>query len=191
MLASVRQAMPYALVTHMTDKATPKLDADVRVEAAQNLPLMTYRMRHLAGLPAGEWVILDTDVVVQRDLAGVANGYDACLTRREVCYDRDGNNVAEWMPYNTGVMWCNSPAFWRDAYKVCGKLPERLQKWYGDQVSVRLVAESGRHKVREVDVNPWNYSPEREDEDVSGVAVVHYKGKRKGWMRCRSQATQS
>lgn len=193
MVASVRNVMPGASIWMMTDADTPEVDCDHRVQSPQDIPFMTYRMRHLAALPPGKWVILDTDVIVQRTLEGVLGKHDACLTRREMVLDQDGNNVAEWMPYNTGVMWCRNPEFWRDAYKVCAKLPDKLQNWYGDQVAVRLVAESGRYRMGEVNVDPWNYSPEYADEDVSHKAVVHYKGRRKDWMRkrCHSLLTQS
>jgi hypothetical protein len=193
MVASVRRVMPRSRIVHMADPKTPSIAGiDVRINSPQDIPIMVYRLRHLAGLGAGEWLILDTDVVVQRPLEGVLGEHDVCLTRREVCLDRDGNNVAEWMPYNTGVMWCRNPEFWRAAYKVCAKLPPKLQDWYGDQVAVRLAVESKRFKVREVSVDPWNYSPESENEDVSQKAAVHYKGKRKGWMlKWASQTTQT
>jgi len=193
MVASVRKAMPSARIVHMSDSKTPSVaGVDARINMPKEIPIMVYRMRHLAGLGAGEWLILDTDVVVQQSLEGVLGEHDACLTKREVVLDRDGNNVAEWMPYNTGVMWCRNPEFWRAAYAVCRQLPPKLQDWYGDQVAVRLVVESKRFRVREVSIDPWNYSPERENEDVSQKAAVHYKGKRKGWMlKWASQTTPS
>lgn len=186
-VTSVRKTMPGVPILLMTNAETPSIGEDIRQERAGSGGLMTYRMDHLAALPDGEWLILDTDVIVQRDLRPLlpAGEWDVALTRRTVQFDVDGNNIAETMPYNTGVMVCRSARFWEQCAKVCWKLPSQLHRWYGDQYAVRIVADQGEFDVLELPVDPWNYSPEYMAEDVASKFVVHYKGKRKEWMRGR------
>lgn len=183
MCASVRRAMPGAKLLHMTDAVTPVVTGCER----QELPydgerLMTYRLQHLA-VPDEPMLILDTDVIVQTNLEPVMElRFDVALTKRtgEIMYQ--GRNVAELMPWNTGVMFSKCPAFWRECADSCARAPKAVQIWWGDQISVRLAVDSGRYRVVELPVDSFNYTPSDEAEDVSTRHVVHYKGDRKPWM---------
>lgn len=145
---------------------------------------MTFRMMHLSEL-AGEWITLDTDIIVLKDLREVFNkGYDfdVALTRRYgKILDQDGIDIVAYMPYNTGVMFSRNRQFWKDAYKALLKMPESAHKWWGDQLSVRLAVESNRYNVLELNCDEYNYSPNSEKENKD-VYVLHFKGKRKDWM---------
>jgi hypothetical protein len=186
MVASARAAMPAAEIVQMTDQSTaavPGVDAVIRRDW-DNRKMMLFRLAHLAALERPASVILDTDVIVQRPLDPVfERPFDVALTiRHEPIKDLDGVNITPRMPYNTGVMFSRQPRFWAEALEYCRQLPESHHDWYGDQLSVKHLADSRRFDVLELPCDEYNYSPRTEDEDVTGRYAVHYKGARKEWM---------
>ena len=183
MCRSVRKWMPEATLLHMTDRSTPRIDGCLRQEMPYDGErLMTYRLRHLA-VPKKPMIVLDTDVVVQADLEPVFDQkFDVALTKRHGRIMYNGTDIVPLMPWNTGVMFSKSRAFWRECAESCAKAPEKIQQWWGDQVSVKLAVDSCRYKVLELPVEKFNYTPATESEDVSARYVVHYKGPRKQWM---------
>jgi hypothetical protein len=181
-MAASAKRLGYGLV-QMTDErspAVPGVDAVTRL-AWDGERLMTYRLQHLAAL-AGPALIVDTDVMIVRDVRAVwEREFDVALTRRTgPALDPTGVDLAEVMPYNTGVMFSRSQAFWQRCYDLCREFPPEAQRWYGDQYAVRFAAPE--FNVLELPVDPYNYSPATPEEDVSGKLIVHYKGKRKDWM---------
>lgn len=179
MAQSVRQ-FGYDLI-QMTDDDTEPVDkwCEVRRIPWDGKRLMTYRMRHLAELHVPAMVV-DTDVILRKPVADIwQRDFDVALTKRDVVLDTTGHNVAEEMPYNTGVMFCREPAFWAMAWKRCSELPMAAQDWYGDQLSVAYTAPF--FKTLELPCDEWNYSPKTAD-DLPDVRVWHFKGKRKQWM---------
>lgn len=182
LMAASAKRLGYALV-QMTDERTsavPGVDAVVRLPW-DGERLMTYRLQHLAAL-AEPALIVDTDVVFVRDVRHVwEQEFDVALTRRDgPALDPNGVDLAEVMPYNTGVMFSRSQPFWQRCHELCSGFPPEVQRWYGDQYAVRFAAPE--FKVLELAVDPYNYSPGSADEDVSQRYVVHYKGPRKEWM---------
>jgi hypothetical protein len=190
MVASVKAAMPGTEIVQMTDQATapvPGVDSVVRQDWDGN-KLMIYRLAHLAALGRTECVVLDTDVVVQRSLAPVFDqAFDVALTvRHEPVKTLDKTrNLTPEMPYNTGVMFSREPRFWQAALETCRGLPEKQHDWWGDQLSVKAVADSRQFNVLELPCDVYNYSPRTEDEALEGRHAVHYKGARKVWMKRR------
>jgi len=183
MVKSVLKAMPDAIIIQMTDMVTPQIKGVSSViRKPYNGLLMTFRMQHLADLD-GEWITLDTDVIVKKDLRSVFNNdFDVALTKRYgAIFDSDGNDVAKIMPYNTGVMFSRNKIFWKNAYKLLLTMPVSAHQWWGDQLSVRMCAESAKFKLLELDCAEYNYTPESE-KDNKDVFVLHFKGKRKDWM---------
>ena len=184
MVRSVKRSMPSAHVVQMTDDASPIVPG---VDWSLHKPydgerLMTYRLEHLADAPPGPMVVLDTDVIVQRDLSPLfLEKWDVCLTERTgPILDKSGTDVAKLYPYNTGVMLSRSSSFWSDCYEWCKRASDELQRWYGDQAAV--VAMAGKYETSTLPCDPFNYSPGRPNEDLKDKVVVHFKGRRKEWM---------
>jgi hypothetical protein len=182
LMAASAKRLGYALV-QMTDERTP---AVASADEVLRLPwdgerLMTYRLAHLAALD-GPALIVDTDVLFMRDVQHVWDRpFDVALTRRTgPALDPNGVDLAEVMPYNTGVMFSRSQAFWRRCHELCRGFPEEVQRWFGDQYAVRFAAAD--FSVLELPVDPYNYSPATPEEDVAQRYIVHYKGERKAWM---------
>ena len=189
MVASARAAMPAAEIVQMTDRVTaaiPGVDTVIRRDW-DNQKMMIFRFAHLAELERPASIFLDTDVIIQRPLEHVfEKAFDVALTiRHEAIKDLDGINITGQMPYNTGVMFSRQPRFWSEALKYCRQLAESHHDWYGDQLSVKHLADTGTFDVLELPCDQYNYSPRTEDEDVGGRYAVHYKGLRKEWMRRR------
>ena len=163
-------------------------DAALGSGLVQRLPwngkhLMEYRLRHLAALPEGDVIILDTDVIVQADIGKVFGlPFELALTVRDKpVLDSQGVDLARVMPYNTGVMFSRCRRFWVACREWLVAQPSGAWEWYGDQMAVAALAD--RYDVLKLHCDNFNYSPESEQEDVKNRLVVHYKGeRRKAWM---------
>lgn len=184
MVDSVRRTMPGATVVQLTDQVTsavPGVDEIIRKD--YDGKLMTFRMRHLAGLE-DEFITLDTDVIVRRDLRPLFDAsFDVALTMRETPVTSiNGVDLAKEMPYNTGLMFSRNPRFWQEAYAVLMRLDPDTHRWWGDQLSVKVVAESGRYMVKELPCDEYNYTPRNRLDMPETACMIHYKGERKQWM---------
>lgn len=191
MVESVKRHMPTVPIIHMRDEHTPQIGDVTQIIPWDGERLMTYRLRHLAALPKGDVVTLDTDLIVQKDLRPVFHRpFAVALTKRKgPIYGGDGKDITEAMPYNAGVCFTKTPDFWRDCYAWIQEQSEALQTWYGDQYALKHFAQ--KYDALDLDCGHWNYTPGTAREDVSAKAIVHYKGNRKQWMvdRWRSQTT--
>lgn len=183
MVASVKEAMPNAVITQLTDMNT---DIIKGVNSVIRKPfkgfLMQYRLEHLVAL-RGEWVSLDTDIIVKKDLKKVFNNeFDVALTKRtQSIISPDGMDVAKVMPYNAGVMFSRNHEFWEDALTYLKTLSDQDKTWWGDQLAIKHIADKKYYKVHELDCSEYNYTPKNKDERKD-VFVYHFKGERKSWM---------
>lgn len=180
----VQKAMPRANIVQMTDSVTPAVAEPLRMPW-DGLHLMTYRLAHLAALPATDTLIIDTDVIVQRDISALFDEkFDVALTRRDKSIMWRGIDVGALMPYNTGVMLSRKPEFWEKCHAWCSKAQEEIQNWFGDQMAVKAVVSKPGFDVALLPCEEYNYTPGSVLEDVSDRAIVHYKGAagRKQWM---------
>jgi hypothetical protein len=140
--------------------------------------LTMFKMEHLANLE-GEILILDTDIIVQKDLSPVFSfDFDVALTWRDgPIWADNGQDLAKIMPINCGVMFSRSPDFWKHCLEWSREHPGG---WYSDQFAV--AANWRRFNVLRLNCDNFNHTPNSKAEDVSKRYVVHYKGKRKAWM---------
>lgn len=183
MIASVLKKMPGVEIVQLTDLVTPQIKGTSSVIRKQfNGYLMTFRMEHLSKLNFN-WISFDTDIIVNEDLSDVFDhNFDVALTKREgILLDERGQDIIAAMPYNTGVMFSKHQGFWKDAYNTLLKMPESAHKWWGDQLSVRLVADSKKYDVLDLPCDVYNYSPKSKD-DHKKCKVLHFKGERKDWI---------
>lgn len=183
MVESVLNAVKGANVIQLTDEHTPIIKGvNSVVRKRFNGQIMLFRMQHLADL-RGEWITLDTDMIIKKDLSSVFdNDFDVALTRRYgSIFDKNGVDIVKLMPYNNGVMFSRNHEFWREALHSINFMDDELKKWWGDQVAVKEIAESGRYNVLELDCAEYNYTPKDADERKD-VYVYHFKGQRKEWM---------
>jgi len=179
MVESVRRHHPGVKLVQMSDLDTDCI-ADEVIRRPYDGRMMTFRLEHLAAYPHTRMLILDDDCVVKAPL-NVGWDFDVALTRRTVACHFDGVNMAEVCPYNTGVMFSTGTDFWKVSANVCRALPDRFQRWWGDQMAVAVTAKRGGYSVLELDANRYNWTP-KSREDTSDALVWHYKGLRKEWL---------
>lgn len=188
LIASVRRTMPGVPVVHLTDDVTLAIQG---VDETQRRPytdglvalgcLLAY-----AAVGYGDWLFVDTDVIVQRDVRHVFTDGEfnvAVADRAGTLTPQDeGWKSLAAQPFNKGVVFSRCPAFWRDAADTCRLLKPGRQAWMGDQDAMNRVIEAGKYHVA-VLPNSYNYPPKAQDDDVRDKHVLHYKGRlRKAWM---------
>jgi hypothetical protein len=189
MVASAKDVLGLPII-QMSDDETPEVPGVTHVvRIKREIPLMPYRLMHLASFGHDEMLILDTDIIVKKPVDDVWDRkFDVALCQRKdkFCFDTvTGKNVANMMPFNTGVMFSRSNTFWAEAAIWLCDQPD-YHDWYGDQMAVAEVCRGGKHHVLLLPGEEFNWSPLTES-DTSGARIWHYKGKfRKAWMSSRS-----
>lgn len=167
--------MPGVEIVQLTDETTPAVvGCTVLRKAWTHQNPMVFRMEHLADMD-GEVLCLDTDCIVQADVAGVFSlPFDVALTFRDkpVIDPESGRDLTKFMPFNTGVIFSRSKAFWLECLD---RLPRQDLGWYADQLVVAKVAE--KFDVLKLHTDNFNYTPREASENVGNRLIVHYKGK--------------
>lgn len=184
LVSSTKRVMPGVEVWQLTDGDTPKVKGiDGCVRLAVRMPMAVRRMR-LHAMLDGDWLFVDTDVVVQKDVRGVFESpFLVAVTDRVGSIWEHSPDVKD-MPYNMGVTFSRSPEFWKDVTQRLLKEPAHLQQWCGDQLVVcRLVKEKheqwGPGAAKVLPGHVYNFTPDKSGVDASHAALLHFKGPRK------------
>lgn len=188
MVRSVRAAMPGAAITQFTRlddverHRVPDVDQLIVRPAA---PMALAVLEAYASAGAGEWLFLDTDVVVQHDVRDVFSDPEfdiAVATREGTLKPKEiGSKFMAGMPYNKGVAFSRTGAFWSAAAARLRAATAADQAWMGDQRATNDTIATGTFRVK-VLPNHYNYPPFKRTENVSAKAILHFKGPRKAWM---------
>lgn len=185
MIKSIRKTHANARIYQITDGATQKSPGvDGVTRSGQLLPLMTFGLEGLLCLPDEPLIVIDTDVVIQRNLDHVFDEpFDLGVTRRYRAVTIQGESKPHDTPYNGGILFSRNAATVRALYDACLEEPEAKQDWFGKEYAMKRIAEERRLKVKEFPGLEYNFSPDSKNENVDDKYVVHYKGKsRKHWM---------
>ena len=186
-IASVRKAMPGVEVFHLTDADTPMVEgADGVKRVDVKLPMAVRRMMHNAQLD-GDWLLIDCDIIIKKDVRHVFDeSFDVALTDR-IGTDMEGTSYGKAMPFNMGVAFSRSPAFWQRVIRHMSSLPMDLQSWTGDQLVVCAMVRQGLADDFKVKILPgltYNYPPlSVDDPRMENAAIVHFKGARKKFIK--------
>jgi hypothetical protein len=80
LVREVRQVMPSARIVQLTDQRTDRLPGVDDVRRCEHGPMLQRRMEHYAACD-GEWLLVDTDVSVRKDVTDVFEhgGFDVAL----------------------------------------------------------------------------------------------------------------
>lgn len=180
LIASAKKHMPQAGLYQLTrDRVTQLPGAEV-LRIPGDMPMGARRITHYASLK-GNWLFLDTDVLLREDVSSVfEKPFDIALASRDGTI-WEGTEYAKAMPYNFGVVFSRGPAFWQEALKHLKRLAPRLQEWEGEQMVTCEMARRGKFSV-EILSSRYNFTPATKDEDVSDKAILHCKGDRKAWL---------
>ena len=184
MLGSAKRAMPDVECVQFTDAKSPLVYGADRLVRRPHGKMLERRLEHYADC-AGEWLLVDTDAVINRDVRHVFDDeWDVALTDRLWTHVNQPADFVRDMPFNTGVCFSRSPEFWRAVLMTWRSFSEEQQKdWMSEQ---RAVAEVVRKDVFTVKVLPgmiYNYPPTTDtDAGLREAAIVHFKGPRKAMM---------
>jgi hypothetical protein len=172
--------MPDVPVHMLTDGATEALEGCEVIRIPEPMPMAVRRITHHSRL-AGEWLFVDTDCVVRKDVRPVLEeDFEIAVTdRKGSMWEKSPYGMV--MPYNMGVTFSRSPEFWQTALKYLKTLPTKFQEWEGDQ---RVVCEmvSAGFPARVLPGMVYNFTPEKRHDRIDHAAIVHFKGHRKLWI---------
>ena len=113
LIKSVRETMPGVEIVHLTDETSPAVHGADKIVRLPNGKMLERRLEHYASC-GGEWLLLDTDVLVKTDVQGVfAEEFDVALTDRYWAHLPQSSDVWASMPFNTGVVFTRSMPFWK------------------------------------------------------------------------------
>ncbi len=184
LITSVRKAMPGVPIWHLTDAITKPIDGvDGYLRHQEPMPPALARVKQYTTV-VGDWLFVDTDVVIQRDVRDVfAQPFDIAVATREGTLKPSevGRKFMARMPYNCGAVFSRSAAFWQSAYERMVEYSPKRQAFMGDQQALCDTIATGLFNVT-VLPNGYNYPPFEQDEDVRDKAILHFKGSRKAWM---------
>ena len=182
MLRSVRSAMPGVEVTQFTDLKSPAVYGVNHVLRKPKQPLAVLRSLHQACVE-GEWLFLDTDVVVQRDVRAVfQEPFDIAVADRRWQHLEATPEFTAQMPWNIGVIFSRAPTFWRAIHEALLRAPEQAQDFMGDQRAAGVLLQSGHWALLELPGMDFNYPPSGPEDRAEQASIVHFKGNRKDWM---------
>lgn len=187
LIASVRRAMPGVAIVHFTDMNTKAIDGVDDVHRREAGPIALSVLEHYASV-AGDWLFVDTDVVVLRDVQHVFHDpiFDiAVATREGTLKDSEvGTKFMASMPFNKGVVFSRARDFWMAAASLLRRETEKQQTWMGDQRAMNDVIAAGRFAVKILAAG-YNYPPKFIGQPVRAHHILHFKGPRKSWMQQR------
>lgn len=180
LIESVNKAMPGTEIWHLTNESCPAVEGTVTKRLPDDLPMGVRRIQHYSELE-GDWLLLDSDVIVQKDVRCIFNGpvEIAVVSRKGTVLE--GSDYEKRFPYNFGVVFSRCPKFWNEALATLKRAPRELQEWEGEQLVLGYLADRGGYRVAYLP-SSYNWTPESPDEDVTGKHIVHYKGHRKKWL---------
>jgi hypothetical protein len=187
MVASVRRTMPGVPVRMITDLNTPAIAGiDVfRVDTKGYGEFIPW-LCHACSMIEGEVLYLDSDVVVQQDLRPILNiPADLVLPYRGMKIVDD-----HMQPFIFGVVAYKTAAIWKEFEERVLKMQPKERMWYGSQIAacdMWMEENNGRGKWTIVPIprDTYNYTPKDADDVNPEAWALHYKGKRKAWMRER------
>lgn len=188
--------MPHISVVQLTDQATPPVPLvdEVRQGDPAGIPLKPYRLLRYSELEFDNWLLLDTDIIVNVNVQSVFS-YDssfdvAMLMRTNMKVgprilskfpELTGEKFVKLMPYNGGVIFMRNPTFFKQAFAWTMTLPPIWRdEW--DQLAIAQIAKSGQYKITNLpeyfNYSPWCWN----DPNIAKAFIVHYKGERKKWI---------
>lgn len=166
-------------VWQLSDMVAPEIDGvDKLLREPMEGGRMLWRMKRLSEIEP-PFVMLDTDMLVTRDISGGFGEDVALSSRKQRTVVHDGEMIP--MPYNGGLLFISNAQFLKDCLREMQTMPDNWQDWYGDQIALRHIAQSGKYRVRELDEYEWNYVPESNAANKT-ARIWHFKGMRKPMM---------
>ena len=187
MIESVREWMPDAIISQISDHNTKRLKGvdefiSMNGECEYLMParmLFQWKFLRTFCVEDEHVVFVDPDIVFQHGMEHVFEAeFDIGLTWRD-----NLGQLSENMPFNAGVVFARNNVggrrFFEMAYNMLTTAPEQIKKWYGDQLAMYDIFGKARYKYRgESDIifntgneilfklfpcDEYNYSPQGDE----------------------------
>lgn len=180
LVASCKAVIPQVPVYQLTDDKTPCVEGALAIRLGGDMPMAVRRVTHHSMLD-GEWLFVDTDCVIRKDVSDVfEDDFEVALTdRKGSMWEKTPYGMV--MPYNMGVTFSRSPEFWEKVKKYLLTMPPKYQEWEGDQRVVCEMAMAG-YPVKVLPGRIYNFTPETRGDKAEHAAILHLKGPRKLWL---------
>ena len=185
MIRSVRRTMPDVEIVQLTDEQSPQVWGVDSVRRLPRMPRAVQCVTHYSHCE-GNWLLVDTDIIVQRDVRDVFRyEFDVAVADREGCMvdGEEDTDLMKNMPFNIGVIFSRSPAFWKAVLEKLSAMPEQKQEWMGNQNAACAVMAEHRFHVKVLPGLVFNRPPFNSDDRCQEASIIHFKGPmRKRWM---------
>jgi len=190
LIASIRRAMPGVPIAQFTDTHSLACAGIDEVHRLAPQPMSLMRPDHYRR-QVGDWLFLDTDILVRGDVAHVfKQKFDVAFADRNWVHMEPTPKLTAKMPYNVGVAFSRSPAFWEATFAAVQGVEKWQTSFMGDQLGAAVAAgwhkgarRSHPFKVLELPGMIYNYPPSGPvDPGMNDALIVHFKGPRKPWM---------
>ena len=179
LVRSCQQAMPDVPIVHLTDMHSPAMVGVQGVVRREHPKTAMLRIEHQRDCE-GEWLFLDTDVLVQRDVRHVFDeAFDVAIADRVGCAtptEGEAYPLYQKMPYNSGIVFSRSSAFWAAVLHHMQTVPPMKQEWMGDQYAVCAVVDQHQFTVKMLPGRIYNCPPMNSRDRCEDAAIVHFKG---------------
>jgi hypothetical protein len=189
------RTMPGVPIIQLSDTRTDRVPGVEEVwRIATTGPILEQRLRHYAALPAGDWLLLDTDIVIRADVRAVFEDatWDLALCDRNWAHAPQTVSILQRMPFNAGVVFSRSQAFWYDVRAAWASLPPEAQSgWEGEQLAIYEVVRSGKFRIKILPGQQYNFPPTEGKPIPEDAAILHYKGARKAQLAAVAAAIVS
>lgn len=177
MIASVREHMPNAIVTQLTDMASRKVPGVDELRRHDGKMYQYLLGRHMADCPL-PFIRLDYDMIVQGDLSHILDG------EHELAFNLHGDENVINSEYGRRSPIAGSvSAFKTHRFAVDlrrAQIESGLDDWLGALHVHNEVAR--RYSTLLLDGRIYNYTPKDREDRPADALVIHYKGLRKHWM---------
>jgi hypothetical protein len=183
LVQSIQQHMPGVAIHQFTDQQTPVAMEGVEVHRMADGPMLERRLEHYATCD-GDWLLLDTDTVCLQDARSVFDDplFEIALTDRNWKGIPQGEEMLLTMPFNTGVVFSRSAAFWQDVLTGWRTFPAEAKDWYSEQRAVYQIVRMGKYRIKILPGEIYNYPPRTKMDSCQGAVIAHFKGPKKQWL---------
>jgi len=177
LIRSAREVMPGVPICQLTDDRTPMVWGTDAVKRRTGQALSLLRSTHYSML-SGDWLLVDTDVIIQRDVRHVmeADDFDIAVTDRDWSHLKElPKSYTDEMPYCAGVVFSRCPVFWLAVHEEVRQMDCKSQEWFGDQKAIATIIQRAQFRIRVLPGSVYQYPP-LADSDGRDAAIMHYKG---------------
>jgi hypothetical protein len=180
MIASVRKHMPVARIVQHSDMEYPQTDGVDEIRRRRfdgdHIQRRWSHMQDMMRYGRENVLSLDCDVVVKRDVIDVfEQDFDIAM-----CRTLDRRDLV----FNAGVIFAkpSGAGFWAEVLYEYAADPAIMDEWEGSQTALTRAADKSALKVRNLNFDIYNFTPNGPGVVPPTAQIVHYRGRRKRFM---------